>query len=89
MNIKDPRALEEVFNEFFPTRRNPAGADDEGNDWRSKMNAMLYGVAARETAMDTWDETQWTEHLERVGFEADEVQMALEMVASWGITDDA
>ncbi len=91
MNFKDPKVAEDLFVSFFPpqgSRRNPAPPAD-GKSWRVKLNEMMLGFAGQQTATTTWTEEQWTERLEKAGFTVDQIVDALDMIASWGVTDDA
>ncbi len=89
MNVTDKKAATKMLDEAFPkqgTRKNPAHQED-GEDWRERLNVLLYKFAGEQTAVASLSEGEWTKRLEEAGFTADEVTDALDMIASWGTTD--
>ena len=92
-NFRDPAATRRVMDEFFggKSKRNPASAEvaDGEDDWRVKLNLAMLSLAGSQSATTSWNEDQWREYLQAQGLTANNIVDALDMIASWGVTDDA
>ncbi len=86
MSVQDPRLVDSLFDSFF-SMSNPVG--DEDGDLELRLNEFLYQVQGNQVDVDSLDEDAWREKLEAHGFDEDEVVDALQMIAAWGVIDDA
>jgi hypothetical protein len=88
-NLKQPKLAAKLVDQMFGkrTRSNPVG--DENVDWKIRLTQLMASFAADGVATTTWNEVQWREILEKQGLTPNQVVDAMDILADWGVTDDA